>query len=559
MPRKKFIPGYDLIPEEEFLGVSESSLPEIPGYDIFPAQEVKEPVTPPPAPTPKPHKPTRLERLGRKLKKFGYDLVEEAPTTGIPEGGTPLDLPVVEDVPEIQPAVPTREDELQEILQAREMVAGIGAKTYTGPSIYEETQAYPEVSTTRKLGQVVGSFAKGLGMTVSALPESVAIAGKALDDALPEKIQSYPDQETKDLATYRAGQAVHDMLEDLFPDDPELQNSFLFSHLPRGFGSLFSFMGTGLLGRATGGTAWAVTALTGAAVESSFAYREAKEAGASEEEARWVAALNIPGGASEAIPVGRAFARMDKASRGGLKRLVMNMAAGGLEELTQETFFQTVPGNIVAQQIYDNEREWLEGTPVAAGVGGITGATMSGILTAVGARPRGKVKPPPVKLRLTPDEVVRDVEERARDLPDRGGAVRTGPRAGVPLEPTERVAPATKTVAPATEEIDWGERDRREQEEIGRRFVEESKEVVSQFEQGTELVVPGNEDLPEGVRIQKTDRGFIFWGINEEGEQVNIIGDITNGIANGGSRWILNGLNDGSLRFREPPSSAKLP
>ncbi len=121
------------------------------------------------------------------------------------------------------------------------------------------------------------------------------------------------------------------------------------------------------------------------AVEAAASYEDAKAFGADESTARWAALFALPGGASEAVPISRMFDRVDKATGGGMKKVMFRMLTEGFEEAVQE-FGQNVWSNTNARHIlgYDPNRKLLEGAFEGGAAGGVAGMLMSVIMTGMG-------------------------------------------------------------------------------------------------------------------------------------------------------------------------------
>ena len=124
-------------------------------------------------------------------------------------------------------------------------------------------------------------------------------------------------------------------------------------------------------------------------MESANLYLEAKEHGATEDEAFGAWLGGHLAGALEAVPVGRALSRFDRISGGGIKRILANGFIGGVEEMTQE-IAQTMTENYVAKLTFDEQRELMAGTFEAGGAGGILGAVANMMIAAAGIKMRGR-------------------------------------------------------------------------------------------------------------------------------------------------------------------------
>jgi hypothetical protein len=165
-----------------------------------------------------------------------------------------------------------------------------------------------------------------------------------------------------------------------FSVHPNDKQNFLAYQLPTGATQMLMQMGTAKLG----GTSAAVTAFSTQA--AGRGYEEAKSFGATEDDALLAGLLNAPVGALEMLPISGAFKRVNQATGGtflqSLKRMIVDGVEGGAEEMVQEALSQTL-SNKVAQQLYDEERNLLQGTAEGmkqgAGVGGLMNMLLSGM------------------------------------------------------------------------------------------------------------------------------------------------------------------------------------
>ena len=239
-----------------------------------------------------------------------------------------------------------------------------------------------DVGTLRHMSS---SFMLGATNMIAAMPEYVAIAAKEFEDATG---LFQRDDEIEDRAMYKLGQAMRKAAVEWFPQSEELAESFLYTVLPQGAGSLGAFMALGVAGKTAGLAAWVMPLIGGATMESANMYLEAQEHGATEDEAFGAWLGGHLAGALEAVPVGRALARFDKISGGGVKKILANGFVGGVEELVQEVS-QTMVENYTAQLTFDKERDLMAGTVTAGGAGGILGAVANMMIAAAGLRTHG--------------------------------------------------------------------------------------------------------------------------------------------------------------------------
>jgi len=249
-------------------------------------------------------------------------------------------------------------------------------------------------ATKKRMGQddvgtmkhMASSFMLGASNMIAAMPEYVAIAAKEFEDATGLFVR---DEAAEDRLLYKLGQSIRKAAIEWFPQSEELADSFLYTTLPQGAGSLATFMALGVAGKVAKLPAWVIPMVAGATSTSANMYLEAKEFGATDDEAfgAWLGG-HLAGGL-EAVPVGRALSRFDQFSGGGVKKILANGFIGGVEELTQE-LAQTMTENYVTQLTFDEQRQIMDGTFEAAGAGGILGALASLMIGAAGMRMRGR-------------------------------------------------------------------------------------------------------------------------------------------------------------------------
>ncbi len=174
---------------------------------------------------------------------------------------------------------------------------------------------------------------------------------------------------------YQAGQSMKDFAEKSFPRiQPESVNQPLGA-LAEGVGSTVSFL-PGMLAGPAG------VAAMGAFQNGAQAYDEARQKGASEEASQTAFWINAIAGTSEAVPVEHFFKRLDKIVGGKLSEALITAGKSGAEEGLQEVFQQIV-GNVAAEQLYDENREYLDGLFKSGGVGFGTGALLSALGLAI--------------------------------------------------------------------------------------------------------------------------------------------------------------------------------
>ena len=171
-----------------------------------------------------------------------------------------------------------------------------------------------------------------------------------------------------------------------FPTDPDLDLGFP-SQAGAAVGSTVPFA---LASGATGGGFLAPAAL-GATVNAGGQYREADAARAEgladDGDVLWATVLGGAVGATEAVPIGRMFNRVNRASGGALQRAARNVLAESGEEGLQE-WLQGQLNDASARLTYDPDRPYETHLSDAL-LGAVAGAGMAGALEAPGAVQEG--------------------------------------------------------------------------------------------------------------------------------------------------------------------------
>ncbi len=223
----------------------------------------------------------------------------------------------------------------------------------------------------------LGSFMQSAVAGVAGLSESIAIGAQKLDGLV-----GLDDKELADYATFQYGQWLRETAKDMFPTNPEFQEDFIINTLASGAGSVAGFIAGGFGGRLLKLSGRGTTAMLGAGSIAPDEYRAALEATGDPDKAFEVFLRNIAIGSAEALPLAKFFSRLDKWGGGGLKRVLSSGAAGGVEELTQETVSQVLT-NLTAREMYDETRELVEGVKEGGAAGFILGFTMNALGVAV--------------------------------------------------------------------------------------------------------------------------------------------------------------------------------
>lgn len=221
----------------------------------------------------------------------------------------------------------------------------------------------PPMTVGEGAKSVLGSFAQGVTDTVASVPQSVGILQKAVTGSEEPVESTFP---------YRVGQGMSEGVAKALPVDPRMQGSFMWDTVPRGVGSTVGFGAMGALGSVARVPAVLGTMATGAAAQGVQGYQEAKQAGSNDSTAFLSFLANAGVGTSEALPIERILSRINKVS-GGKLALALKAATSATEEGLQETG-QQVAQNIIAQNLYDEDRKTLQDVAESGGAGALTGA-----------------------------------------------------------------------------------------------------------------------------------------------------------------------------------------
>ena len=236
----------------------------------------------------------------------------------------------------------------------------------------------PTVGETLK--SAAGAFAQGAADTVASIPKAVGIGQKFITGS------ESPVEET---LPFRFGQGISDAVSGAMPQDPRLQGkSFWASTVPQAIGSTVGFAGAGLAGAAARVPAMVGTLATGAAAGATSGYEDAKAHGADDSTAFMSTLLNASVGMSEAIPIAGILTRINRTTRGALKSL-MESAQSAVEEGAQEAI-QTAAADLIAKNLYDEDRVMFQ----QVAEGGAAGAISGFLMTILGKGIRSKINYP---------------------------------------------------------------------------------------------------------------------------------------------------------------------
>ena len=199
-----------------------------------------------------------------------------------------------------------------------------------------------------------------------------------------------PRENPTDSALYKKGKNVKDFAKNSFPTNPEYQGDFLTDTLPRAGGSVAGYTGAALLGRGIGLAPAMTVGTLGATQTGVQSFNEALAKTGDLDKAYQAFNMSLPVGATEGVPIGRALGVINKASKGGISKILVRGFKGGLEELVQEVV-QTLGQNFVAKSVYDPERQITKGLVEQGGAGFTVGGALNILTEYLGQRKaRGK-------------------------------------------------------------------------------------------------------------------------------------------------------------------------
>lgn len=206
---------------------------------------------------------------------------------------------------------------------------------------------------------------------------------RSIKDILSGEVGENPTRE--DLATAKFAKWIRSKIKQNAPTDPRLAEEFWSNKVPEGVGSMLFFMAGGAATK----SAFVTPMVLGAMSQGANGFNDAVAHGATEDEALKAFVLNTGLGTSEVIPIGKMLTRLNKATGGGIFKAIKNAGAEGLEEALQE-FLQTGISNQIAKELYDENRQFLDGAIESGQVGGVTGVFMSLVVSALPGKQRAK-------------------------------------------------------------------------------------------------------------------------------------------------------------------------
>ena len=210
-----------------------------------------------------------------------------------------------------------------------------------------------------ELREMIYGAVPGTGVGPKGLPSNESYLRAVTNGG---EVNLKPDAQDRDL--FKAGDALRQKSEEVFGKPQENDQSF-WAQVAQGGGTVAGMIAQGPLAIAGG-----------SAMNSSQLYKEARDAGATEEDAKRAAELGAWVGTTEIIPITRALKllppRLRKEVGSKFWKKVSDIAQSSGEEAAQE-YAQTVANNLIAQNIYDPERGWNEGAAESALVGAVIG------------------------------------------------------------------------------------------------------------------------------------------------------------------------------------------
>ena len=234
--------------------------------------------------------------------------------------------------------------------------------------------------------RVTGHLARAALELPAGIMDYVSLGAREMDKFFG---QEWNPRDVSDMAMARNAEALRRSAEAAFPTNREMQNSFLLDTVPQAIGSFGAFIAGGIASRAARASPMVFSLLAATGMGSSHSYREAKASGADEETAQIAGRWGVIPGAIQVFPVVRALDRFDRSSGGQMRRSWLQYlkegGKGALEEWIVESAGQ-VGFNKIAEQYYDEDREWLDGVVESGAAGGVAGFMASFLLSAAGGR-----------------------------------------------------------------------------------------------------------------------------------------------------------------------------
>ncbi len=222
----------------------------------------------------------------------------------------------------------------------------------------------------------INSLGQGAVTSLASLPKYIATTAKALD-----MFGEYGGRDATDLASYQFGRWLEETGKDIFPTNPEYSKEFWSGQVPSGIGQLGGMVVGGGAGGAMKFAPWATSLFMAVAGESANAYDQAKDEGATEDQALDTSRLTAPVGLLDSIVPGHMLGRLLKGVGGKATKLLLNTAFEVATEAGTETA-QSVLENTVAKKVYNEDKAYWDGALESGGVGGISALVASLVISA---------------------------------------------------------------------------------------------------------------------------------------------------------------------------------
>lgn len=265
-----------------------------------------------------------------------------------------------------------------------------------------------------------------------------------------------------------------------------------------GVASTATFAATGLAGRALNLSPKAVTAIAGALPAAEQAWQHAERMSQVDsnvtEWRKWAMFLaGAGGGATEAIPLGRAFERLERASGGGVTRYLGAIAASMGEEGLQEGVQQLI-NNAAERGLLDPNANITKDVVENVIVGALSGALVTGALATGRLRPSAAVsgRIPGVPLPEEPAELDRMLRDGIEGVRGRNTTTGTSPAPQMQVPPGASIStPMQRGKAPDQSPQQQRESIQESQQQIGTQPVETDGGTPPESSQK-----PGSESPP---------------------------------------------------------------
>lgn len=361
--------------------------------------------------------------------------------------------------------------------------------------------------------------------SITALMEGQA----AVDDSYRVRTPAHERE------SFQRGDQVRQASTDTF-GAPDPRDRGFWAQVAEGGGNMTGMIATSAM---TGPAAPVTGVVTGSSMNEAQVYKEALQAGVSEEEALRASGYGALVGASEIIPITRALRLLPPRLRGKVSnqfyRRASDIAQSAGEEAAQE-YLATVANNLIAQNIYDPKRGWNQGATDAALVGAFLGGSLGAVGTGVDAarNRQGQTTPQtpeqpqarstaPTQTAPQPDTEVQTPAPVQAPQPQAAPEQPKAPEA----DPISELAEATKPVQPdqpASPLPVEGEASLNETQEAG-----EPKRDEFEAEARVDTITPSDwEKVPGEANGQRTGRD---WMVHKETGEVLSVDDFNAKIA----------------------------